>query len=141
MPIYGLIDNTNHDVFDSQESYRITVTPNCSLGSGTALAQTLPTAFYTIDFLAGGHGIAFGAPSTQTGFYVNMDANFLQGIDVTGDAAISGNETVGGNAVITGTTETDDVLLDLSDYQTSGSVDKAIYDALVSLGWDSDVIV
>ena len=31
--------------------------------------------------------------------------------------------------------------LTLDDYQVAGSIDKEIYDALVALGWDSDVIV
>jgi hypothetical protein len=31
--------------------------------------------------------------------------------------------------------------IDLSDYQTTGSVDKELYDAIVALGWDSDVLV
>lgn len=32
-------------------------------------------------------------------------------------------------------------MLDLDNYQIAGSIDKDIYDALVALGWDSDVIV
>lgn len=39
--------------------------------------QRLAPAFYTIDFLAGGHGIAFGRPSTEEGFYCGMEAYFL----------------------------------------------------------------
>ena len=31
--------------------------------------------------------------------------------------------------------------IDLSDYQTTGSVDKELYDAIVALGWDSDVLI
>ena len=31
--------------------------------------------------------------------------------------------------------------LDLSNYTTTGDVDKAIYDAIVALGWDSDVLI
>ena len=34
-----------------------------------------------------------------------------------------------------------DLYIDLSQYQTAGTTDKAIYDAVVSLGWDSDVLV
>ena len=30
--------------------------------------------------------------------------------------------------------------IDLSEYQTSGSVDKEIYDALVTLEWDDDCL-
>lgn len=33
------------------------------------------------------------------------------------------------------------VEIDLADYQTASTTDKAIYDALVSLGWDSEVLV
>lgn len=31
--------------------------------------------------------------------------------------------------------------LTLDGYQTEGNVDKAIYDAIVALGWDSDVLI
>lgn len=34
-----------------------------------------------------------------------------------------------------------DPYIDLSNYTTSGDVDKSIYDAIVALGWDSDVLV
>lgn len=34
-----------------------------------------------------------------------------------------------------------DLYVDLPDYQTAGTKDKAIYDALVALGWNSEVIV
>ena len=32
-------------------------------------------------------------------------------------------------------------MLDLSGYSTAGTTDKAIYDAVVALGWDSDVLI
>lgn len=105
--VYGLIPGLNPNY-----SYQISVQPRDSEGTGTAIVQTVSSAFYTVDFLAGGHGIAFGQPSSQDGFYCNMDANFMK-----------------------------DVLIDLPDYQTTGTTDKAIYDAVVALGWDSDVIV
>lgn len=34
-----------------------------------------------------------------------------------------------------------DLYIDLSQYQTAGTTDKAIYDAIVALGWDSEVLV
>lgn len=105
--VYGLIPGLNPNY-----SYQISIRPRDSKGTGTAIVQTVSSAFYTVDFLAGGHGIAFGQPSSQNGFYCNMDANFMK-----------------------------DVLIDLPDYQTTGTTDKAIYDAVVALGWDSDVIV
>lgn len=105
--VYGLVPglNTNY-------SYQISIRPRDSQGTGTAITQTVASAFYTIDFLAGGHGIAFGQPSSEAGFFCKMDANFMN-----------------------------DVRVDLPDYQVTGTTDKAIYDAVVALGWDSDVIV
>ena len=65
MPIYGFIGNNNTppNPFDTQDSYNITITPNDGEGSGTPVTNTLGSAFYTVDFLAGGHGIAFGKPA------------------------------------------------------------------------------
>lgn len=65
MPIYGFIGNSNTppNPFDTQDSYNITITPNDGEGSGTPVTNTLGSAFYTVDFLAGGHGIAFGKPA------------------------------------------------------------------------------
>ena len=39
------------------------------------------------------------------------------------------------------TAEVEELYLDLPDYQVEGSVDKELYDAIVALGWDSDVLV
>lgn len=97
--------NTNY-------SYQISVRPRDDMGTGTAIVQTVASAFYTIDFLAGGHGIAFGKPASHVGFDVAMDTTFE-----------------------------DNVFISLPDYQTADTTDKAIYDAIVVLGWDSDVLV
>ena len=77
--LYGYID----DMFDSQTSFPISITPNTITqysynnntitDSGTTITYILASAFYTIDFLAGGHGIAFGMPSSSNGFYCAMD--------------------------------------------------------------------
>ena len=124
--VYALLTRTGG--FDPNKSYLITLTPSDDIGgAGTSTSQTLSTAFFTIDFLAGGHGIAFGRPATTAGFYVDMETHLLQGVDITGDMTASG------------TTESLDAYIDLPDYQTSGT-DKAIYDAIVALGWDSDVL-
>ena len=69
--VYGVVSASN-----IQKSYQITVTPKDTISSGTPITQTLGSAFYTIDFLAGGHGIAFGQPSSEDGFFCNMDAHF-----------------------------------------------------------------
>lgn len=68
--------------FNTQKSYQISVTPEDSESTGTPITQTLSTAFYTIDFLAGGHGIAFGQPATQDGFECNMPSTFHDTVEV-----------------------------------------------------------
>lgn len=74
--VYGLVSglNTNY-------SYQISIRPRDSQGTGTAITQTVASAFYTIDFLAGGHGIAFGQPSSQDGFECNMPTTFHDTVD------------------------------------------------------------
>ena len=76
--VYGLVSSTSAPYpLDAQESYQITLTPNDNYGSGEPSSQTVSTAFYTIDFLAGGHGIAFGLPATkQDVFECGLDAQF-----------------------------------------------------------------
>lgn len=75
--LYGYID----DMFDTQQSYPIYITPKNELNgslldTGTTISYTLASAYYTIDFLAGGEGLAFGMASTQAGFYCGMNALF-----------------------------------------------------------------
>lgn len=72
--VYGLVSITGG--FNTQKSYEIALTPKDSESTGTPITQTLATAFYTLDFLAGGHGIAFGKPAINTGFECAMDATF-----------------------------------------------------------------
>ena len=67
--IFGKVTNT----LDINYSYQIVITPIDSGGSGASTTQILAPAFYTIDFLAEGHGIAFGMPSNNEGFYCGMD--------------------------------------------------------------------
>lgn len=116
--VYGLVPglNTNY-------SYQISVRPRDTQGTGTAVIQTVAPAFYTVDFLAGGHGIAFGQPASTTGFECNMPTTFHDTVNIEGDADFGA-----------------DVFIELPNYSTSG-VDKDIYDAVVALGWDSDVLI
>lgn len=117
--VYGLVPglNTNY-------SYQVSVRPRDTQSTGTAVVQTVAPAFYTVDFLAGGHGIAFGTPASITGFECAMDATFDSPVTFVDDADFGA-----------------DVFIELPDYQTASTTDKAIYDAIVALGWDSDVLV
>lgn len=105
--VYGLIPGLS-----TQYSYQVSIRPRDTQGTGTAIIQTIAPAFYTVDFLAGGHGIAFGQPASQTGFYCNMDAHFVDANSVmralfdfvypvgsyyeTSDTAFDPNTTWGG---------------------------------------------
>ena len=83
--VYALLDNTNHDLFDTQHSYQIGITPNDIdinnvTHSGTTITQTLGSAYYTVDFLAGGHGIAFGSAATHEGIHIQMPTGIGQNL-------------------------------------------------------------
>lgn len=66
--VYALID-CDYDItgkFSEGLSYQIGIIANDSIdGHSTPIIQTLSTAFYTIDFQAGGKEIAFGAPAND----------------------------------------------------------------------------
>lgn len=110
--LYGFINGG----LEKESSYSIGVTPNDSKASGTEITQTLGGAFYTIDFLAGGHGIAFGQPAVQDGFFCNMDAHFKDKANIvralfdfvypigsyyeTSDTSFDPNDTWGGTWVL-----------------------------------------
>lgn len=109
--VYALLDNANHNLFNTQKSYQIALTPNDIRSSGTTITQILGGAFYTVDFLAGGHGIAFGQACTDEGFWCAMLVYLA--LDCNGTA---------------------------SSDATSGE-DMDLFNNIRALGWYSDVIV
>ena len=61
--VYGLINGS----FSQASSYQITlIAEDNKGGQSTPITQTLSTAYYTIDFLAGGKEIAFGLPANDS---------------------------------------------------------------------------
>lgn len=87
------------------EQYDVKVTVEDTYGKTltnapyTATATTyISMAFFTMDFLAGGHGIAFGKPSKNEGFECGMNATFDGNVAVNGDVNCSNNLTVGSDA-------------------------------------------
>lgn len=110
--LYGFSSGYGSTVgYNTGLSFQLDITPADNVGTGTSVLATVSQAFFTVDFLAGGHGLAFGKMATDTGFECAMDATF-----------------------------DGDVFISLPEYTTSGSVDKEIYDNIVALGWDSDVL-
>lgn len=83
--LYGKLSGT----YNYSTSYQINVTPRDSHTSGNIASATLPPAFYTIDFQAGGKEIAFGRPANDditnylNGlFHCGMDALFDENVDI-----------------------------------------------------------
>lgn len=75
--LYGLVSGFGTTTgFNTKKSFQISVTARDTQTSSSTITQTLDSAFYTIDFLAGGHGIAFGQPASQDGFECNMSTTF-----------------------------------------------------------------
>lgn len=75
--LYGLVSGFGTTTgFNTEKAFQISVTARDTQTSSSTITQTLDSAFYTIDFLAGGHGIAFGQPATQDGFECNMPTTF-----------------------------------------------------------------
>lgn len=70
--VYAFIANE----FLIGDSYVINATASDDFTTSVVISMTLAQAFFTIDFLAGGHGIAFGQLATEEGFFCNMDAHF-----------------------------------------------------------------
>ena len=97
--IYGLIDwkYSTTGNFAEDTSYQITLVANDSLnGHSTPITQTMSTAFYTIDFQAGGKEIAFGAPANDSLtshpnglFKCAMDAQFGGSAEFNGNLTLS----------------------------------------------------
>lgn len=144
--IYGLVDGS----FEQEDSYVVSVTLTDSLGGSSAeITQTLSTAFYTIDFQAGGKEIAFGAPANDNLtshpnglFKCEMDVVFNGDVVTNGTVTANSDLTVSGDTTLsTGDTEIENPYFSLDTTAQAGTTDGDLYAAIVDLGWDSDVIV
>lgn len=65
------------DTFPIANSYTVYAMVSDDYETSKTLAVTIAQAFFTIDFLAGGHGIAFGQLATEEGFDCAMPAKFV----------------------------------------------------------------
>lgn len=82
--VSGLDKNETYDV-------RLDLT---DLVKTVSFYSSIDGAYFTMDFLKGGHGIAFGIASTKEGFECNMPTTF--------DSTIQGNSSLTVNGAITG---------------------------------------
>ena len=138
--IYGLINGS----FSQTDSYQITVQIEDSLGGeSSAISQTLSTAFYTIDFQAGGKEISFGGPANDN-LTSYPNGLFKCGMDavLNGDVAVNGDLTaIGDTTLTTGDTEIENPYYSLDTTASPGTTDGDLYAAITALSWQSDVIV
>lgn len=122
--IYGLID-WDYDTtgnFAEDTSYQITLVANDSFnGHSTPITQTMSTAYYTIDFQAGGKEIAFGAPANDSLtehpnglFKCNMDAVFKEGVVV--ERLVGEIKMFAGTTIPTGWLLCDGSEVEIADY-------------------------
>lgn len=131
----GLTDLVGHtftlSISDSINDGSTEVKSNTSATLSVSLAKAYALVSYYHD------------PNTDTeGFAVGKFAEYADLFDVAMDAIFRNASTFESTAQFDGTaTFGSDIYIDLSDYQTTGSVDKELYDAIVALGWDSDVLI
>ena len=114
--VYGIIDAdfANTGNFSEGKSYQVTLTEtDTQNGTSTAITQTLSTAFYTIDFQAGGKEIAFGAPANDDLtdypdglFKCNMDMVLNNDLSVNGAITSTGDITDGNGNILSNKADT-----------------------------------
>lgn len=66
--------------FDGETQYDLMVTVGDTRGGSSSVSLSVLKSFVTMDFLAGGHGIAFGKTAIDEGFSCAMAAAFTGGV-------------------------------------------------------------
>lgn len=95
-----LLDAAGEPVaFDAARQYEVEVTVTDNFGFTVTRTLTLLRAFMTMDFLAGGRGIAFGQPATREGFDCGMDAYFDPPIPIGSGGTGQGTRAKGMSAL------------------------------------------
>lgn len=96
------ISYTGNVAVANDKTCTVTATLTDTAGNTTTVTQTLPVGYKTMDFLAGGRGIAFGTSSTEEGFKCAMPATFTDTLDVSGKLTAGDDLDVGGDLAVTG---------------------------------------
>ena len=112
----ALVGQGNGQYIDEDMQYTIKVEIRAGQQYATRTV-ILTRAFYVMDWKAGGRAVGIGRAAPQEGLEVGYVSTFDDDVNVLGDLYLG------------------------LDTEASSGTDKEIYDALVALGWDSDVIV
>lgn len=118
-----------HDTYDSNHTYRFTVTLTDRLGqSSEPIPAILNSKFFLISAKAGGKGIGFGMAPLNEGFHVNMPATFYDDVDAE-ISELSGAYSGGLNdkAVMT-----DDTVLDWQTILNTQTDDRGLIDQILA---------
>lgn len=83
-----ILDNTSHTLFATDLSYDIEITVTDTHGGSQSSYLTLSQAFFTVDFLSGGRGVAIGKAASVDGL---LDI----GLDVNIDGSLTFNSSNG----------------------------------------------
>lgn len=81
------IEQTTSETFNTEESYLFRFSLSDDVSTVTK-ELTLDQAFFTMDFLKGGKGIAFGCTSTKEGFECGMEAYFNKKLNIPANQRI-----------------------------------------------------
>ncbi len=77
--VYAIVSKSNG--FTNDKSYNVSVTLTDTNGvSGQTISQILPTAFYMLDFRAGGHGMAIGKVADKDGLEIQFPTMIGEGL-------------------------------------------------------------
>lgn len=113
--IYALVTTTNGFITDKSYTFSISVTDTHGLSSQT-ISQILSTAFYMLDFRAGGRGMAIGKIADKDGLEVQFP-------------------TMIGEGLSTPLTPLDNGKIDITKYQlVVGKYNEIVEDALFVIG-------
>lgn len=109
----GFSTETQYIFTISSSVYNIEGTNTASGGKSIPFSAetTLTKAFFTMDFLAGGTGIAIGAPSSSSGFIDNMETGIFKGFSVYPEEYNSIKLVTGGRNLINNSSPDSGIIL------------------------------
>lgn len=127
--------NLSLQITDSIKENNVEVKSQSSIEYTTTVSKSYALVDYYHDAVTDTEGMAIGKYAEQADLLdVDMPTMFRQGLSSDDDVSVNGDIAAVGNL------QGENELLELDTTAQSGT-DKEIYDALVALGWDSDVIV
>ena len=123
---------SNNEV-GTDSSERVVVTVTDSKGLSSSITQILSMAFFTMDFLAEGHGIGIGKPATEVGLLdIGIDTNiygnlYLKSTNIDRDDGTSPSSDAWGRAVIIRDNDGERLGTLTSVKRTTGRIDTGVY--------------